>query len=57
MEAWLSQDDENMKRQMEVITIYVLSPFLFGLAHQSDKVYIHTVCTKKKTCPKGRFTI
>ena len=35
---WLDQDRQEVQRQMEVITIHMLSPFLFGCSHQSDKV-------------------
>ena len=37
---WLQQDQDTLKKQMEVITIYMYSPFLYGHAHQSDKVIV-----------------
>jgi len=37
MDMWLTFDVPFLSEQFEVIRIYVLSPFLYGRAHQSDR--------------------
>ena len=37
---WLDQERGEVLKQIQVITIHMLSPFLYGCSHQSDKVHL-----------------
>jgi hypothetical protein len=36
-QAWLNQNRADVLKQIQVITIHLLSPFLYGCSHQTDK--------------------
>ena len=41
---WLCRDWSAIEKQMHIISLYTLSPFLFGCSYQSEKVRGMGVC-------------
>ena len=38
---WLEQDRDSINRHLDIIAVYMFSPFFYGHAHQTDKVTFH----------------
>ena len=49
---WLGQTKAEVMHQLQVTTIHLLSPFLYGCSHQTDKVstYTYTATTTNYRC-------